>query len=65
MRLNISLQLTQEWNRENPGRKALSLAILSQKEMNVPDPSREIGIALLDQQVITGVGNILRVEILF
>ena len=29
------------------------------------DPSREIGEALLDQQVIAGVGNILRIEILF
>jgi endonuclease-8 len=28
-------------------------------------PSREIGEALLDQQVIAGVGNILRIEILF
>ena len=29
------------------------------------DSSREIGEALLDQQVIAGVGNILRIEILF
>ncbi len=29
------------------------------------DPSREIGEVLLDQQVIAGVGNILRIEILF
>jgi formamidopyrimidine-DNA glycosylase len=29
------------------------------------DPLREIGEALLDQQVIAGVGNILRIEILF
>lgn len=29
------------------------------------DPSREIGVALLDQQVIAGVGNILRIEVLF
>ncbi|MGQ9648380.1 MAG: Fpg/Nei family DNA glycosylase [Thermodesulfobacteriota bacterium] len=29
------------------------------------DPSREIGEALLDQRVIAGVGNILRIEILF
>lgn len=29
------------------------------------DPSREIGEALLDQQIIAGVGNILRIEILF
>ena len=28
-------------------------------------PSREIGEALLDQQVIAGVGNILRIEILY
>lgn len=28
-------------------------------------PSREMGEALLDQQVIAGVGNILRIEILF
>ena len=28
-------------------------------------PSREIGEALLDQQVVAGVGNILRIEILF
>jgi endonuclease-8 len=31
----------------------------------VRDPSREIGEALLDQQVIAGVGNILRIEILY
>lgn len=29
------------------------------------NPSREIGEALLDQRVIAGVGNILRIEILF
>jgi endonuclease-8 len=29
------------------------------------DPSREVGEVLLDQQVIAGVGNILRIEILF
>ncbi len=29
------------------------------------DPRREIGEALLDQRVIAGVGNILRIEILF
>ena len=29
------------------------------------DPAREIGEALLDQTVISGVGNILRIEILF
>jgi endonuclease-8 len=29
------------------------------------DPSREIGEALLDQRIIAGVGNILRIEILF
>jgi formamidopyrimidine-DNA glycosylase len=28
-------------------------------------PSKEIGEVLLDQQVIAGVGNILRIEILF
>ena len=36
MILNISFQQIQEGNREDPGRKALSLAILSQKGMNVP-----------------------------
>lgn len=29
------------------------------------DPSKEIGEALLDQRIIAGVGNILRIEILF
>jgi len=29
------------------------------------DPSREIGEALLDQRIIAGMGNILRIEILF
>lgn len=29
------------------------------------NPSREVGEALLDQRVIAGVGNILRIEILF
>lgn len=29
------------------------------------NPSREIGEALLDQRVIAGMGNILRIEILF
>ncbi|MFC4001102.1 DNA-formamidopyrimidine glycosylase family protein [Prauserella oleivorans] len=48
--------LDPEWTDEHAGRAARALAA---------DPDRELGLALLDQRVLAGVGNLYKVEICF
>jgi endonuclease-8 len=48
--------LDPEWTDEHAARAATALAA---------DPSREIGLALLDQRIMAGVGNLYKVEICF
>jgi endonuclease VIII len=48
--------LDPEWTEQHAGRAATALAA---------DPARELGLALLDQRIMAGVGNLYKVEICF
>jgi endonuclease-8 len=48
--------LDPEWTEEHAGRAAAALAA---------EPGRELGLALLDQRIMAGIGNVYKVEICF